>query len=289
VINDLVQQVISLTQPRWKDQALGAGIQINFRTYLGDVPTVPGNESELREMLMNLVFNAIDAIPQRGTITIRTEVRSRRLLLTVADDGVGMPEEVRLRCMEPFFTTKQDKNTGFGLGMVYGIVLRHEGEIEIKSEPGKGTDVVVSLPLERAVREIQSDESPKDLPAIPKKLQILVVEDEPLVRELLGVYLGEEKHEFVMAVNGRDGLEKFRAGEFDIVMTDRAMPEMNGDALAAEIKRIKPSQPVILLTGFGDLMTNSGEQPSGVDLVVGKPFTLGTLRNAITKVSQKLF
>lgn len=284
-INDLVHQVILLTQPRWKDQALGAGVQITIKTELGDVPTVPGNEDELREMLANLVFNAIDAITHRGTITFRTDMRSRRLLVTVADDGVGMSEEVKSRCLEPFFTTKNDQNTGFGLGMVYGIVLRHEGEIEIKSELGHGTDVVVSLPLERAARDPHAAEAPKPAPAAIDKLRILVVEDEPLVRELLGVYLKEEKYEFEMAVNGREGLEKFREGTFDLVMTDRAMPEMNGDALAVEIKRLKPSQPIILLTGFGDLMSSTGEKPAGVDIVVGKPFTLGTLRNAIIKVT----
>ena len=287
VINDLVEQVLALTQPRWKDQALGAGIQIKIKTELGDVPSLPANENELREMLASLVFNAIDAISHRGTITIRTEVRNRRLLLTVADDGIGMSEEVRLRCMEPFFTTKDGQNTGFGLGLVYGIILRHEGEIEIMSAPGKGTDVVVSLPLERGARKELAGETAQHAAAPGGRLRILVVEDEPLVRELLGVYLTEEKYDFVLAVNGRDGLEKFRAGVFDIVMTDRAMPEMNGDALAAEIKRLNPAQPVILLTGFGDLMTSSGEQPSGVDLVVGKPFTLSTLRGAIAKFAPK--
>jgi len=283
-VNRLVQEVMALTQPRWKDQALGAGIQINFRTELGDVPNVPANESELREMLVNLVFNAVEAIPQRGTITIRTEARGSRLLLTVSDDGVGMSEEVKARCMEPFFTVKEDQNSGFGLGLVYGVVLRHEAEIDIRSALGHGTDIMISLPLERSPRAPEPVAAAKPEPASPGSLRILVVEDEPLVRELLGVYLKEEQHEYVTAVNGRDGLEKFREGEFDIVLTDRAMPEMNGDALAAEIKRIKPSQPIILLTGFGDLMASSGEKPTGVDLVVGKPFTLGTLRNAIAKV-----
>jgi DNA-binding response OmpR family regulator len=137
------------------------------------------------------------------------------------------------------------------------------------------------------MRALEPVEAPRPEPASPGKLRILVVEDEPLVRELLGVYLNEEQHEFVTAINGRDGLEKFRQGDFDVVLTDRAMPEMNGDALAAEIKRVKPAQPVILLTGFGDLMTSSGEKPTGVDLVVGKPFTLGTLRNAIAKVVER--
>ena len=118
-------------------------------------------------------------------------------------------------------------------------------------------------------------------------LRILVVEDEELVREVLSVYLAEDSHRVTTAVNGRDGLEKFRAGTFDLVMTDRAMPEMNGDALAAEIKKLKPAQPVLLLTGFGDLMRGAGEQPANVDLVVSKPFTLGTLRSAIAKVTAK--
>jgi signal transduction histidine kinase len=282
VINDLVLQVISLTQPRWKDQALAAGINIDFRTEMGNVPTVPGNESELRELLASLVFNAIDAIPKRGTITIRTEVQGRWLVVTVSDDGVGMSEEVKARCMEPFFTTKDDQGTGLGLGSVHGIVRRHDGEIDIQSEAGRGTSVAVSLPLER---HTPPPEAARPAPAVRDTLRILVVEDEPLVREVLSVYLAEDQHEVQVAENGRDGLEKFKAGTFDLVMTDRAMPEMNGDELALEIKRLQPGMPVLLLTGFGDLMTGAGEQPTGVDLVVSKPFTLTTLRSAIAKVT----
>jgi CheY-like chemotaxis protein len=122
-------------------------------------------------------------------------------------------------------------------------------------------------------------------PEAGRPLRILVVEDEPLVREVLSVYLAEDKHEIIVACDGREGFEKFQAeGPFDLVLTDRAMPEMNGDALAVEIKKIAPKQPIILLTGFGDLMSGSGEQPAGVDMVVSKPFTLTMLRNAITKI-----
>jgi signal transduction histidine kinase len=283
VINDLILQVISLTQPRWKDQALAAGITIDVRTEMSNVPTVPGNESELREALANVVFNAIDAIPKRGTILLRTEVQGRWLVITVSDNGVGMTEEVRARCLEPFFSTKQNEGTGLGLGSVYGIVRRHEGEIEIQSEPGRGTSVSISLPLERKGK---APEAPKLSGPVRAAMRILVVEDEPLVREVLGVYLLEDAHEVVLAVNGRAGLEKFKEeGPFDLVMTDRAMPEMNGDQLAAEIKKLNPNQPVVLLTGFGDLMTGAGEQPMGVDLVVSKPFTLATLRSAMSKVT----
>jgi CheY-like chemotaxis protein len=165
---------------------------------------------------------------------------------------------------------------------VHGIVRRHDGEIDIQTEEGRGTSISVSLPLEKSARP---PEAPK--PAIPpsQTLRVLVVEDEPLVREVICVYLGEDHHEFVTAENGRDGLEKYKTGTFDLVLTDRAMPEMNGDALAVEIKKIKADQPVVLLTGFGDLMSGSGEQPPGVDLIVSKPFTFATLRNAIAKAT----
>jgi signal transduction histidine kinase len=281
VINDLVLQVISLTQPRWKDQALAAGINIDFRTEMENVPTIPGNESELRESLVSLVFNAIDAIPKRGTITIRTELQGRWVVVTVIDDGIGMSEEVKARCMEPFFSTKDDQGTGLGLGSVHGIVRRHEGQIDIQSEAGRGTSVAVSLPLDK---QVKPPEAVKAAPISADTLRILVVEDEPLVREVLSVYLAEDQHEVEVAENGREGLEKYQAGTFDLVMTDRAMPEMNGDQLAIEIKKLRPDQPILLLTGFGDLMTGAGEQPPGVDLVVSKPFTLTTLRSAIAKV-----
>ena len=281
VINDLVQQVISFTQPRWKDEALAAGQTIEFRAELGSVPTIPANEGELREALVNLIFNAVDAIPRRGTIVIRTETQGRWVVITVTDDGIGMTPEVKARCLEPFFTTKPDQGTGLGLGSVYGIVRRHEGEVDIQSERSRGTSVAISLPVERGA--VKPPGAPQ-LPEQPSRpLRILVVEDEPMVREVLGVYLSEDHHEITTAVNGRDGLEKFQRGEFDLVLTDRAMPEMNGDQLAAEIKKLKPRQPLILLTGFGDLMTGAGEHPEGVDLVVSKPFTLNTLRGAIAK------
>jgi signal transduction histidine kinase len=284
-LNDLIQQVISLTQPKWKDQALAQGVNIRIKTELGNIPTVYGNESELRELLANLLFNAVDAIPQTGAITFRTYSVGNDAVLQLADNGVGMTDEVRSRCLEPFFSTKEEHGTGLGLGIVYGIVRRHEGRIEIESAPGEGTCVTVTLPLykEQDVAEPPSEAGPAEHP-----LRVLVVEDEPLVRQVLSVYLSEDNHYVEVAENGRQGLEKFEAGEFDIVLTDRAMPEMNGDQLAAAVKAINPEMPVVLLTGFGDLMTDAGESPAGVDLIVSKPFTLGTLREAIAKVLPKV-
>ncbi len=283
-INDLVLQAISVTQPRWKDQALAAGVTIDIRTEMSHAPTLRGNEQELREMLVNLIFNAVDAIVKRGIITVRTQVRGHALAITVADDGAGMTEEVRSRCLEPFFSTKDSDASGLGLGSVYGIVRRHEGDIDIQSEAGRGTSVTITLPLDKLPRP---PEPPSAARPAGESLRILVVEDEPLVREVLSVYLEEDRHHVTLAANGREGYEKFQAGEFDVVLTDRAMPEMSGDELALAIRKLKPRQPVVLLTGFGDLMARTGEKPPGVDIVVSKPFTLAALRNALAMASAK--
>jgi signal transduction histidine kinase len=280
IVNELVQQVVSFTQPRWKDEALASGVTIEVRLELGNVPTIVGNETELREALVNLIFNAADAIERRGRITVRTEVQGRWVAITVADDGSGMSDEVRARCLEPFYTTKGEHGSGLGLGSVYGVVQRHEGELDIKSERGRGTSVTMSIPLERGTREPSAPKAPMQ-PAHP--LRLLVVEDEPLVREVLTVYLAEDRHEVTLATNGREALERYSPDKFDLVLTDRAMPEMNGDHLAAEIRKLNPKQRLLLLTGYGDLMNDSGEKPAGVDLIVSKPFTLNTLREAIAK------
>jgi len=280
-LNDLIQQVISLTQPRWKDQAQAAGAHIAIKTDLQNIPTISGNESELREMLFNVVFNAIDAIPKQGTLTFRTALKEGCAEMKIIDTGTGMTEEVRSRCLEPFFSTKYEHGTGLGLGIVYGIVRRHDGAIEIESAPGQGTTLTIRLPL---YKEERRPAAPEPASVMERPLHILVVEDEPLVREVIEVYLREDKHVIQTASNGREGLEKYRAGTFDLVLTDRAMPEVNGDVLAAEIKKMSPHQPVILLTGFGDLMSGAGEKPQGVDLVVSKPFTMNSLREAMGKV-----
>ncbi len=279
-LNDLIPQVISITQPKWKDQALGGGINIKIQTDLQKLPNIFGNPAELREMLTNIVFNSVDAITEGGTITFRTYVEGERAVVQVIDDGLGMTDAVRTRCIEPFFSTKEEHGTGLGLGIVYGIVRRHEGMIDIESELGKGTTVTIKLPL---YKDEKSPEKPAETAAPERSLRILVVEDETLVREVLTIYLTEDNHEVETAENGREGLEKFKAGHFDIILSDRAMPEMNGDQLAAAVKKINPSMPVVLLTGFGDLMIGAGEQPEGVDLVVSKPFNLNSLRDALAK------
>ncbi len=302
-INQLIKQAILAMRPRWKNEAQADGITINVETDLREVPTVTGNEAELREVFTNLIFNAIDAMPMGGTITIRTRVEGAEALeyasmgggtrpgpnpqtpkhvaVEMSDTGTGMTEEVRQRCLEPFFTTKGDRGTGLGLAAVQGIIRRHEGTVEVESQPGTGTTFILRLPMRQAQPDVAKQEAQQEKVPALRSLQVLVVEDDALVRDLLVEYLKGDGHTVGTAANGREGLERFYSGSFDVIVTDLSMPKMSGDQLAKAIKKIAPEKPVIMLTGFGDFMNGTDEHFEGVDALVSKPPTPTALRKAI--------
>jgi CheY-like chemotaxis protein/anti-sigma regulatory factor (Ser/Thr protein kinase) len=273
-----VEQAISLSMPKWKSDALAAGLTIRINQDFSKIPLVPGDAAELREALINLIFNAVDAMPSGGEITLRTSAHTDAVWLEVQDTGIGMSEEVRQRCLEPYFTTKGMRGTGLGLSMVYAIIHRHAGLVEIESELGRGTTFILKLPF---VANFVQSQIPKRTNFI-RPLRILVVDDQPLLCNLLYECLSNDRHAVETACNGREGLEKFRAGRFDLVLTDKAMPEMDGDQLAAAIKQINPSQRIILITGYCEY--SPGTRSDAIDLVVGKPVSMDALRQALSVV-----
>lgn len=278
-LSAVISQVIELTQPKWRQQAQANGCNIQVKTHLQPIPPIAGDESALREALTNLIFNAVDAMPNGGVITLETAMENDRAVVRVSDTGTGMTEEVRQRCLEPFFSTKNDKGTGLGLAMVYGIIQRHNGLLEFDSLPGHGTTFVIRLPFAVAVE----NEAPI-LPVGPptkSPLHVLVVDDEPGIREVISAFLRSDGHDVITAADGREGLKEFQTGSFDVVVTDRAMPQMNGDQMAGLIKQTRPDVPVVLLTGFGTLIETTKTQPSAVDVVLNKPITLKTLLSTI--------
>ena len=284
-LNQLAEQVVKLTQPKWGEQALASGHTIHLETELEeDLASINGNETELREVLTNLIFNAVDAMPGDGSITLRTRADGDRVLLEVSDTGEGMTEEVRQRCMEPFFSTKGEQGTGLGLGLVYGIVRRHDGSIELETELGKGTHFFIRLPQQKD-EAIAPRTSEATGSFVRSTLHILVVDDEPSFCSLLCGFLEGDGHTVETANDGREGLQKFLAGRFDVVMLDQAMPEMNGSQVAAAIKEMTPNKPIVLVTGFGDMMQAVGEHPAGVDLILSKPVTLNRFREALVEVT----
>jgi signal transduction histidine kinase len=277
----IVQQAVSLTEPKWKTQAQANGINIEVTTTFRANAIIVGEEAALREVLTNLIFNAVDAMPNGGRIYIDVAIKAERALLRLRDTGLGMTEEVKQRCLEPFFSTKGERGTGLGLSMVYGIIERHRGRLDIESAPGEGTTFTISLPIAEVVKISppvrQSSHGPKS------KLSILTVDDDERVCEVVAHYLRGDGHEVVIATSGREAITQAQQKRFDIVFLDRAMPQMSGDQTAELIKQLHPSLPIILLTGFGALIEVTGSPPRAVDAVLGKPVSLGSLRETIDK------
>ncbi len=279
-LNEIIEQCVPLTQPKWKDHALAEGRKIALALDLVKVPAISGNASDLREIATNLVFNAVDAMPHGGTITLRSAVDGGDVIFEVIDDGEGMTEEVRQRCLEPFFSTKGDKGTGLGLSMVFGIVKRHEGTVELESEPGKGTTFRIRLPAQLIGLEAAAEDD-FDL---GRSLNVLVVDDEPVARDVIARYLVTDGHRVVTAINGHEALELVTEGDFDLLITDHSMPGMNGVQLAANVRRLRAEQPILLVTGFGEGRVDSTEAQGNIDCVMRKPVPRRELRRALMTV-----
>jgi PAS domain S-box-containing protein len=291
-LNALAQQVADLTRARWNDQPQQQGVVIEMRTeFEPGLPAILGVESEIREALINLIFNAVDAMPSGGTLTMRTRImehspgspKLRSVAVEVADTGVGMDEQTRRRCLEPFFTTKGERGTGLGLAMVYGIVQRHGADLEIDSVPGKGAAVrlIFAVPVEVAAHPAL--ESPQPVPA---RLRILVIDDDPLIARALCETLEADGHEVITANGGQAGIEAFGAAQaqgspFAAVITDLGMPRVDGHRVAGFVKTASRSTPVILLTGWGERLIAEGEISPHVDRILSKPPKMRELREAL--------
>ncbi len=280
-LNQIIEQAIVLTRPKWKDEARSRGVEINVQSKTADLPPLSGDPAELREMLTNLIFNAVDAMPLGGILHIDTALDEGELCLRVADTGTGMDEETRRRCLEPFFTTKGELGTGLGLSAVYGIIQRHGGMMDIESEPGGGTAFCIRLPaapVDATMPVPQGEAAPKEVAGI---LRILVVDDLPIIRDVLQAQLVEDGHQVETAGDGREALEIVDKGYFDLVITDQSMPGMTGEELAVVIKESRPETGIILLTGFGGRTAETEDVAPCIDLVLGKPATSVELRRAI--------
>ena len=279
-VNALVEQAIALTAPKWQALAEAHGATIRIINQPGETPVIAGAPAELREVLTNLIFNAVDAMPRGGELRFSTCAEAGAVRIAVTDTGTGMTEETRRKCLEPFFTTKGDGGSGLGLAMSYGIIRRHGGTITVASRLNKGTTFTIHLPVPDAPLPLVVTGFEQTV----RPLRVLVVDDHAGIREIVSAYLEEDHHSVETAANAREAMQKFRAGRFDLTITDRAMPEINGDELAATIKRLRPSEPVIMLTGFADLMNETGQRSEHVDLVLSKPARLADLRKAIVEV-----
>jgi signal transduction histidine kinase/ActR/RegA family two-component response regulator len=298
-IAQILSDVSEMTSARWKDQAEATNIHIKMKLQLNSESKVMGDESELRDVLVNMVLNAVDAMPDGGNLTLAANEVGNYVVVKVADDGVGMSAEVRSRIFDPFFTTKGKAGMGLGLAVSFGIIRRHEGTIEVESAVGRGTTFRIKLPIAElgnqeatATTELSIETTPRETyPARTRRTlehqpNILVVDDEQHVRELLQEILEGEGCRVYLASGGREAMALMDARDFQGVFTDIGMPGMSGWELAQAIRQ-RADIPIAVVTGWGEAVGSDEQKEAAVNWVVTKPFRaerIAELVNEITRV-----
>jgi len=287
-VAELLTDVCEMTRPRWESRPGNEPIRCGFRADCTAV--VMGDPVELREVMVNMIYNAVDAMPQGGEIRLGAHEMGDRVIITIIDSGTGMSPEVKSRLFNPFFTTKGKAGTGMGLAVSFGIVRRHDGSIEVDSEVGHGTTFRISLPL-AAVTTAKSlgGSQASQAATTPRPIRLLVVDDEITVRDVLAEALRAEGCEVVAAENGQVALQLFDEyhGEFDAVFTDIGMPEMNGWELATAIRRRSENIALAIVSGWADAISCSTRNVVKADWVVSKPFDIDRISEIANEIAER--
>ncbi|MDQ1639744.1 MAG: hypothetical protein QOF62_3083 [Pyrinomonadaceae bacterium] len=280
-VGGLLNDAVEITRTRWQNEARSRGLEYEVSLNAGNGLYTSGSASELREVFVNLIVNAVDAMPKGGKLKINCVADESRLRLQFADNGTGMPEDVRQKIFDPFFTTKGAHGTGLGLSVSYSIIERHEGSISVASNIGDGTVFTIELPA--AVMAPESAVEPANEIASPK-LSILVIDDEPAVRETLAEMLESMGHRVVLADGGQSALQLLGANECELVFTDLAMPDMDGWETSREIRKRWPEMHVVLVTGYGSGTKPPKGEDKLVNGIIGKPFDFSQINQTITNI-----
>jgi len=284
-LNQLVSEIVTSVRARWSERLAARNISGEVHAETAPLPLVAGDAAELRHVLTTIADNALDAMPDGGTLTFRTSTDGERVACHVADTGAGMSDEVRLRIFDPFFTTKGEKGPDFGLSGAYAIVDRHGGELSVESETGKGSTFTIWLPL--APASMESVPEPRaTAPAASARpsasgAQILVIADSQEVREVLRDLLTRHGHSVVARADGNSGLAELGTWSFDLAMVDLSLPGVSGLEVAAQLKRRCPDTTVALMTGYFHRMRPDDAQARGVDVVLRKPFALDQVQSIV--------
>ena len=279
----LLNDAVEITRTRWENEARVRGLEYHVKLNAPREQFTYGSASELREVFVNMIVNAVDAMPRGGRLLITCRREDDRLQVHFTDNGVGMHEDVKQKIFEPFFSTKGAHGTGLGLSVSYSIIERHSGSISVVSEPGSGTDFMIDLPA------IPS-ESPSESLVMAneaRSLKILGVDDEEPVRETLAEMLVAVRHRVELAGSGHEAVEKLRAGGFDLVFTDLAMPEMDGWETARLIRKGWPNVRIVLVTGYGPTTAPPSGEEDLVDAIIGKPFDFAQVGSTLTTLTKE--
>ena len=281
-LEQLLPEVAHLTAPRWRDATQAEGHPVELRVEVSGPAVIEGNSSSLREALTNLVFNAVDAMPAGGSITLRVRRRADEVVVEVADTGPGIPPEVRARMFEPFFTTKGERGTGLGLAQVMAAVEQHHARLEVDTAPGQGTTFRLLFPAASRPKAVASAAPPEPTPAACGPLRILAVDDEERLARLVAKMLGSQGHQVTTATSGEQALALLEREPFDLLISDLGLGVgMNGWELADAVREHYPKMRVILATGWGAGINPEEAAAHGVQAVVAKPYRARELRELV--------
>lgn len=272
-INQLIESALDMTRHKWKNEMVERGCVVEVETDLQEPPPlVKGNPAELKEVLTNLIINALEAMPKGGLLKVSTSQEENFGIIEVSDTGMGMPTEVKNKIFDPFFTTKGPKGTGLGLSVTYGIITRHNGMMEVRSQPQKGSKFTIKLPKEKVTSESEMKGTVAEIPNASAR--ILLIDDEAAILELTSEILDGSGHKTVCAHSGKEGIQRSKEEEFDIVITDLVMPDLSGWQVAQAIKKNRANTVVILATGWGTQLDRDRLSRSDIDLLLSKPSKL---------------
>ena len=283
----LIKQSIGFTMPRWQNIANANGIHYKIDTDgFSKELCIMCNQSELREVLVNIINNALDAMPGGGSLSFHTWAEEKTLFVTISDTGMGMGETVQRNVFDPFFTTKIGVGTGLGMSTAYGIVVRHGGEIEVESEEGKGSRFTIRLPLSNEIAKPEATfEQEQELKA--EGLRMLIVDDEQEICDLLSEYFLEDGHNVKIVNTGDMAIKLLETESFDLVLSDLVMPEVTGYDIIETIGTLEKKPKVGIITGWEDAYKTEKGETLKADFIVRKPINFSELTRCINNVLSK--
>ena len=277
--NDLAREAIEISTPMWKDGPYAKGISIEIVDALTEEEfIILGNDTDLREAIINMIFNSVYAMPQGGKIHLAMYTKDESIYLEISDNGIGMTEETKRRIFDPFFTTKGVNHSGLGMSMLYGTIKRHNGSIDIKTKPGEGTMFTIVLP--KGKEEIDKEDEKLDPVVEIRESNIMIIDDEPEIGVLLSEILSNQGHQTCVFDNGIGGIEAFKKGSYEILITDLGMPGVSGWEVINTARQIKPGVVIGIVTGW-DISEEEAKQ-KGVDFIINKPFRADYVLQVVT-------
>ena len=279
-IRDLIVQSIDFTSPRWKNEAQAKGI--NYQIDMDGMKRVSAimcNSSELREVFINIINNALDAMPDGGTLSFSTWSGDDAVFVSISDTGDGMSEETKKYIFDPFFTTKMAVGTGLGMSLAYGIITRHSGKIEVESEAGKGAKFTLQFPTTNEKASLITTHEP-ERELIEMNLRVLVVDDEDALCIVLDQFFPRYGNKVKTVNNGSDALNIVNAEDFDLVLFDLVMPDISGYDVIEVLNKLEKRPRIGIITGWGEKLKPM-EEGMDVDFIVKKPFNFSELREQI--------